>query len=124
MRDGALVQNPAALLTVDDFPRQFRLVYGGRGIFHMATHTNLVLHRYDRSAIFTGEQSLVPGKQVWVNGGRQRFALGSGFAKPSLQCLLFLGQRGQLLFRLEQLLPAPSGQSLHLRSARSHARVG
>ena len=100
-----LVQNPAALLTIDDFPPQFRLVYGGRGIFHMAAHTNLVLHRHDRSAVFAGEQSLVPGKQVWVDGSRQRFPLGSGFTKPSLQCLLFLGQRGQLLFRLSSARP-------------------
>src|SRR3984893_16174938 len=45
----ALVQNTAALLTIDNLPGQFRLMYGGRGIFHMTTHTNFVLDRHDRS---------------------------------------------------------------------------
>jgi hypothetical protein len=72
----AEVQNPTALLAVNDLFARFHARRGRGGHFHVAAGANTVLHSDDRSVAFAIEQALELVEHIVVDLRSKRCPLG------------------------------------------------
>ena len=109
------VQDPAALLAVDDFLSRFDPRRGRSRYFHVATGANTVLHGDDRSVAFTVEQALELVEQIGVDFRRKRFPLGFEFLPAAIPALLIWFRDRPVAARCCPSLPARFYRPLRVR---------
>src|SRR6266487_3007989 len=79
-----VVQDPPAVLAIDDFLSRFRSMRGLRGHLHMTASANFVLQRNDHRVAFALEKTFEAAQQIFIDFAGDLGAFFRQFFQPRL----------------------------------------